>query len=601
MNSSFVRDKMRDMNFLKRKSTWAVVVLLVVGGAVWAARRGPDVELVTEPVQRGTFVQTVETTGLLESTRTARVSFEASGTVEAVLVSVGDSVAPGQMLGTLRAADQYADVEQQRRALQAAQAALDARLAGSTDEAVAAVRAAVQVAEAGERAAEAALEGARTDVENARRAVDRARENNVQALEEARQGAVYAMTSGLIAVRKGVADSDGVLGIDNPFGNAAYRNVLSAADMSALIDARAAYATAKNALRAAEESVFALTPAADDAAVRAALPAAEKALADAALLLLHVNRVLDATAVDTNEFTAAELNAVKAALHATRQGVQTAQSGLLTAQQALVSAPLAAARAEDAARAELDRAETAHRAAEANLVVRQGERARASAQLAEAEARPRSVDVAVLSAQVDQARAALAASELRLAKVELRAPIAGTVTAVDVRPGEAVATGSPVLTIQAVDGRFDVATSLPEADIAKVSVGNPAEVTFDAFGDLVRFPATVAFIEPAPNPIDGVVYYKATVLLDPVEDGRYELRPGLSADVTITSARLEDVLTVPQRAVLIQDGATYVRVKTGDTTFEERFVETGLRGLGRVHVLDGLSEGEEIVITVRTL
>ncbi len=540
MNMSF--------RFLKTKKFWMILAIIaVIGFGINASRAKPAATLVVESVKTGSLVQTVDASGSVESLRSTALSFESSGVVEAVLVDVGQSVRAGQALATLRAADQSAD-------------------AAEAD-------AAVRVAVASEAAARVALENAATDVENAKRSLSRTLQDNEQDLVEVRQDAVNAITSALITVRKAVSDADEVLGVDNPFGNQDYRNVLSALDGGALTDAKNAYAKAKAALVSAESPAFALTPVSDADAVDTALDMAESALAETAKLLLFVNRVLDATAIDTNDFSAAELTALKATVNTTRKAVQTSQDAVLAAHQAFASVAIAAAKAEDAARASLDQADAARKAADATLAVRVQETARA--------------------------RTLRSSASVRFNKTVLAAVADGTVTDITVDPGESAVAGTPVITVQTVDGAFEVAVDLAEADVAKVSVGDAAEVTFESFGETARFAGTVLTINPAQKIIEGVVYYEATIVLGAFDE-RYALKPGMTADAIITTERVENALFVPQRSVLRRDGSSYVRVKTGEATFEERPVMTGLRADGGlVQVLEGVKAGEEVVLSVK--
>lgn len=436
---------------------------------------------------------------------------------------------------------------------------------------LATLRAADQYAEAQEtaaavRVAEATAASARVSVENAEQAIERARAEGAQNVAEARAALRSTLVTSLITTRKALTEADEIIGVDNAFANLDYKDVLSALDGGALPDAKNAYAAAKASLVAAETPVFALSSASSDADVSAAEALADRAFADVSVLLLRTSRVLDATTVAAGDFSAADLTALKASFATTRTAAQTARDNARLARQAVDAAVLAASQAEDAAVA-------ARKAAEATATVQAQELTRANAQRS--------------------------SSGARLSKTVLRSPIAGTVTAVDVDPGELALSGTPVITVQTVDGQFEIVAQIAEADVSKVSLGDAADVTFDAFGERTMFTARVVSIDPAQELVDGVVVYEAKLALDPVGKDTV-LKPGMTADATITTERVPGVLSVPQRAVLLKDGGNVVRVQTGETTFEERAVTTGLRGDGgRVQILDGLTAGEKVVISVK--
>ena len=97
---------------------------------------------------------------------------------------------------------------------------------------------------------------------------------------------------------------------------------------------------------------------------------------------------------------------------------------------------------------------------------------------------------------------------------------------------------------------------------------------------------------------EGVPTYKTTLRLDTIEREDITLLPGMTADVDIFTDVAENVLYVPVRSVLLDNGRRYVRIfKDGE--FIEKDIETGLRGSeGTIEVVTGLVEGEEIVLYV---
>ena len=76
-------------------------------------------------------------------------------------------------------------------------------------------------------------------------------------------------------------------------------------------------------------------------------------------------------------------------------------------------------------------------------------------------------------------------------------------------------------------------------------------------------------------------------------DGR--LKPGMFADVEITTTAIQDVLTISDAALQTMEDTQVVFVATSDTRFERRVVRLGLEQRGRVQILDGVKEGERVV------
>jgi len=136
-----------------------------------------------------------------------------------------------------------------------------------------------------------------------------------------------------------------------------------------------------------------------------------------------------------------------------------------------------------------------------------------------------------------------------------------------------------------------LSADVPETEAAKLSVGDPAVVTFDAYRD-EEFQATVSKIESVETVIDGVITYD--VVFDFTEQDE-RLRSGMTADLVVLVEQKENVLAGPQRAIYGERGQRAVDVVRGETT-EKVMVETGLRSSdGLIEIVGGLKEGDEVV------
>ena len=219
----------------------------------------------------------------------------------------------------------------------------------------------------------------------------------------------------------------------------------------------------------------------------------------------------------------------------------------------------------------------------------------AKAQLDQVKAPPREVDLASQQATVSRLNAVVEDAQNQLEKAMMVAPIAGTITAIHYEVGEQVPTGSPFLNML-TSLQYEVEVDISEAVIAKIKLGDPVEMTFDAFG-AQNYSSAMCFIDPAETIISDVVYY--TVKIQVAGTDR-PIKPGMTANVDIRTATRNNVLFIPQRAVVSVGKINTVSVLKSKNVVEERMVELGLRAdIGLVEILSGLEQGEDVVTFVK--
>jgi RND family efflux transporter MFP subunit len=199
-------------------------------------------------------------------------------------------------------------------------------------------------------------------------------------------------------------------------------------------------------------------------------------------------------------------------------------------------------------------------------------------------------NIAAQSAKVAQARAGLA-------KDRIISPIDGIVTRVDPDLGEFVGAGQTSFAVQN-DSSFKIEAYVPEADIAKITLGNSADITLDAYGSDVIFPATVILIDPAETVLEGVPTYKVTLQFAKPD---VRIRSGMTANTDILTHEIDDVLTVPTRAVIDDAGKKSVRLlDSNGSTFTIVPVIIGLKGSdGTTEIKSGINAGDKVVTYVK--
>jgi HlyD family secretion protein len=161
------------------------------------------------------------------------------------------------------------------------------------------------------------------------------------------------------------------------------------------------------------------------------------------------------------------------------------------------------------------------------------------------------------------------------------ASAAGTVT----RPG-----GTQFLVLDNVD-TFEVVVPFEESDAVRLAPNQRVDVRFDAIPDLT-LPGTVVAVSPSASALSGVISYYATVALSQSDP---RLRNGQTAQASVVTEELRDVIAVPNAAIRRQGGRSQVTVQRFDGP---RVVDItpGAVGDSYTQVLSGLAEGDEVVL-----
>ena len=198
-------------------------------------------------------------------------------------------------------------------------------------------------------------------------------------------------------------------------------------------------------------------------------------------------------------------------------------------------------------------------------------------------------------------------------RTTIRAPMDGTVTALNVEVGETAIMGTmnyPGSVLMVIGDLSEIVAEVEvaESEVVSLALGQPATVTLDALPD-VKIPGKVLEISSSGTKDGDVVKFKVKVRLES-RDPR--IKPGMTAKVEITTATAKDALAVPQQAVQsrwVDEKGKAVTRREGDASQKEisvvylyrdgkavqRTVTTGVHDELWVEVSKGLEEGDEVI------
>lgn len=178
-----------------------------------------------------------------------------------------------------------------------------------------------------------------------------------------------------------------------------------------------------------------------------------------------------------------------------------------------------------------------------------------------------------------------------LPALELKAPIAGTVTRLNAAVGEFVFPDTPVLSLLDSSTVF-VEAKIPEADLARVGAPTTASYVLpDARGQHVPIPGG-RFVHQGLE-VDPVTRTVSHLYELPNPEGR--LKIGLALTLYLGSGAPQEFLAVPESAVVEEEGRPVAFVQIAGETFEKRPLTLGIRDSGWVQVREGLAAGDRVV------
>jgi len=220
--------------------------------------------------------------------------------------------------------------------------------------------------------------------------------------------------------------------------------------------------------------------------------------------------------------------------------------------------------------------------------------------------------VALDRANIQQQQANLEEAQVNLDYTNIISPVDGTVVSRNVDVGQTVAASfqTPTLFLIAKDlTQMQVDTNVSESDIGNLRTGQAADFSVDAFPDR-EFEGTVGQVRKAPITVQNVVTYDVVVN---VPNPEFLLAPGMTANVTIVTARRDNVLRVPVQALRFtpgKDNRETTNQNVAEKSSRQRrvwledrgmlkpiFVVTGLDDGNYVEVLGGDLKSGDVVVT----
>lgn len=538
----------------KKKRFWIIsaVVLAVVGFVAFQLLSGkPAVEYTLEQVKKGKIVQTVSATGVIESAHEISLNFKNPGKIVSLNAKEGADVKAGDILAQIDSGSINATINSSAANLASARANLEKVRAGASAEDI--------------NLTQEQLIKAQDDYSRL------VQESGVQ-IKILKEKAVDSLNNAVFSIQTAL--------------NSVYGNLINTETTVNLLTADSSLQNKLNSDYAQLKIKFAdLRLLIDSAKVGNGDESKITIAADSMRSYLNdINSLLDTAyslsdkIINNTTYTTTKKDTIKSDISSQQASINAALVALQTARATLINST-------NSYQTQIQ--------SSANSV------AIAQAQLDLKKSGPRNFDLTSAEAQVAQAQASLDKARADAGDYVIKAPIEGKITKVNFSLGETPTGANPFIMMLGTE-RYEIKVDIPESDITKIRVGEQVSIELDAFGSDHPFNGTVAFIDPAQTIIKDVTYYRNTVTFNP-DSWNDQIKPGMTANITIISEEKNDVLYIPQRAVKIRAATLgevpgkYVEILVNGQT-QEKEVIVGLRGdNGLVEILSGLSEGESVI------
>jgi multidrug efflux pump subunit AcrA (membrane-fusion protein) len=629
------------INFLKNKKKYIVGILAAALLAYIFLSPDQEIRFYTEQAVISDVNQIVYVTGTVESDKVVDLRFQQSGKIEKLIITEGQKVEKDDTIATLENETLEISTQRALAALNMAKADLNLEYAGPTDPEIEISKIKITETEINLENSKKKLKNtklsnqekikkAELEIDNVQIALANAEtsyKNTIttggitedlasQELEDAYEDAKAEVIEANDLVRETLYLADDFLGIDDAAEEADYQNLLQKAPLEDEINSNNSYKYAWDKLEETETAFNEIknTWEEQDTKIEEVLIKAEDAVIEIKDLMDTLYRILEeadqygtVTQSDINSL-ASSFNSQKSSLTTILDSIQGTQQKIRSEKLELTSTGISTETDSDTALATLEDTENELEIVQSSLgqliiqnQIEENELAmtidvneikvdKAFAEHDKLIAGPRNVDIAALQAKVSREQADYNQALKELNDTTLTAPASGIITKINFEVGENITTQDDAVTMMA--DKLQITTNISETDITKVEIQDKVDITFDAFPADKIFEGEIVSIDPAETVVQGVIYYEAKIIFDPQG---LDVKSGMTANLDILTESKQDVLTIPPQAINYEDNKIFVFI-IQDNEKVRREIKTGLEGENQVEVLEGILEGDKVLI-----
>ncbi|MDD4902167.1 MAG: efflux RND transporter periplasmic adaptor subunit [Patescibacteria group bacterium] len=567
--------------------TGAAIIILAVGGYYGYQKffpSAPKYRYATEATVKTTISVSITGSGQVSELNSIDLKPQTSGALIAMNIKKGDQVKTGQVIAVVDQRDAIAAMNQARASLANAQASYDTLLAGTDATDLKISRNSVTQAENSYNNAvlsqQNTIKTTATNIVQAQNTLDDLEDFTSQANPTNQRGVTLNTINDKLTVDRTALDAENKIFTDNNF-----QNTFGALNSGLVGLTKDSYARAVTLLAAANSSLNNAETYRSDINVNQAVNDAVNALNQAQTSLNNCYDALQNTVSGVN-VTQAQIDSYKSSINSQLSAVNTGITAVQNASQDLKDAVVAAQNSLDSIKLT---SEQQLASAQASVQSTYNSWQTAKDQFAKLKEPPTKQEINSALASVSSARSQYQQAVDAYNNTTIVAPFDGQIAVASAQKGDQVSASTVIATL--ITNQKVANVPLNEVDVAKVKVGEPVVLTFDAI-DGLSLTGKVIDIDTLGTVSQGVVTYNVKISLDADDPA---VKPGMSVNAAIITNVKTDVLAVPNAAIKTQGGSNYAQVLDAAGNPQNVAVQIGIADDSYTEIISGLTEGEAVV------
>jgi RND family efflux transporter MFP subunit len=569
----------------------AIVIIVLIAGAYYfyqnATAGVSKTSYVTQPASLQTITVSVTGSGQVSEMNSVEIKPQVSGNSEALTqlnIKKGDQVKAGEVLAIVDQSSALASLSQARSTLTNAEANYQTLINGAQAIDISISKSSVAQAENSYNNAlvsqQNTIQTTANNVTQAQNALNDLEDTDSTANPTNKRGTLLTTIENELTQDRSALDAENKIFNDN-----ALKNVFGALNSSMVSSAQNNYNQAVNLLTTAQNSLSAAESYRTDVNVDQAVNDAVNALNTTQASLNYCFTALQNT-VPGNGVTQSSIDSYKSSvsgqLSSISNGITTMQNGDQGLKDAITADKNALQSAQLSETSQLQQAQS-------QVTSAYNSWQSSKDQLTKLIAPPTTQSVNTALASIASAKTQLQQATANYNNTIIVAPFDGLIAACAVNKGDQVSPTTVIATL--ITNQFVVNIPLNEVDVAKVKIGEPAVLTFDALPDL-SVAGKVIDIDTIGTVSQGVVTYNVKISLDTQDVG---VKPGMSTDASVITQVAADVLAVPNAAIKTSGTTSYVQELDATGAPQSFPVTIGIANDTYTQIISGIKEGDNVV------